>query len=447
MLMIRRAAALAIVLPIFASAQTSPATPAAAAAQVEPTPPPSAPDSYAPPAAAPAAPAAPAATPAQAGPPTSGKPGVTVDWSGWFQTHAWRTFGGVNSTATGSTDLPTYAVNAHDTAGLSARQSRIRAAVGMPADGLLEGAKLRGLVEVDFMGPLGSDDPSLPAVRLRHAYLAASWRNFGLTVGQTWGLFTGPYFATSLAHLAVPRFGGAGFLYRRAPQIRVSAETSGPLVLSVQLAALAPYDKAKSQNQLVGERSGVPDGEGRVSLAYRTGGRTWVDVGASGHYGRETWFLDGAAQDKTIESWGGSVDARIDVPYLTVSGAAFVGQALGVYATVAPEVRFTSDSTGKTTDVNPVRTMGFWAQAVLTPVAPLQLVAGYGIEEPKLEDLPVGPTPATIINRNQQVSGGAIVALTKAWRVSLEGTWFVTNTQDQFQRNSTQLEVGSLYEF
>ncbi|BDG03554.1 hypothetical protein [Anaeromyxobacter oryzae] len=459
----RRLAALCLALPLAAAAQNTPPPAAPEPAPAAATPPsgvatPPAP--AAPP--APPAPPAPAAEPGQGAQPPPVAPekpqkpavatpppkeGVTVEWSGWLQTHAWRTFGGVNPTATGTTDLPLFAVSGRDAAGVSARQSRIRAALGLPTDGLLAGAKAKGLVEMDFMGPLASDDHSLPAVRLRHAWVAATWKdlsNLTLTVGQTWGIFTGPHFAASLAHLAVPRFAGAGFLFRRAPQVRLSAETSGPVVLSAQVAALAPYDKPRSAGVLVGERSGIPDAEGRVALAVKPGGKPLLEVGASGRYGREVYFLDGAGRDSTIDSWGASVDARLDVPYLTVVGAAFLGEALGVYSSIAPEVKITTDASGKSTAVSPVRTEGFWAQAIVTPLPIVQLVGGYGIEEPREADL---PTTATVINRNQQVSGGVILSLSSRWRVSTEVTWYVTNTQDRFRRDSTQVELGSLFAF
>jgi hypothetical protein len=351
--------------------------------------------------------------------------------------------------STGSTDLPLFAVKGRDTAGLSARQSRIRAALGLPADGLLGGAKLKGLVEVDFMGPTAGGDLSLPAARLRHVWVSASWKelaNLSVTVGQTWGVFTGPWFATSLAHLAVPRFGGAGFLFRRAPQVRLSVESAGPFVVAAQVAALAPYDNRTSAGVLVGERSGMPDGEARVAFAYRSGGKNWLELGLSGHYGREVYALDAPARDQTIESWGAAVDAHLELPALLVQGGAFLGQALGVMNTVAPEVRFTTTATtpAQTIDVSPIRNRGWWVQGVFFPQAIAQVLLGYGIEEPELGDL---PTTATTVNRNQQLSGGVILALTSRWRVSVESTWFVTNTQDRFERNATQVEVGSLYAF
>jgi hypothetical protein len=396
------------------------------------------------------------------------KQGVVVEWGGWFQTHAWRNVGALNPTATGTTDLPLYATpTGTDAAGLSARQSRLRAGVTLPTDGLLGGAKLKGLVEMDFMGPLASDDHSLPAARLRHAWVAATWKeqaNLTLLVGQSWGVFTGPHFAVSLAHLAVPRFGGAGFLYRRAPQLRVAAEGNGPVALSIQLAALAPYDKAKSgvgNDVLVGERSGIPDLEGRLALLVKPGGKALLELGVSGHYGEELYYLDGTASDARVKSWGAAADLRFDLPYVTVVGGAWYGDALGVMNPIAKEVRFTLAS-GKNVAVDGVTNMGGWAQLILTPVAGLQLVGGYGIENPEVDDLPfTSPTDpndpaavaaanaanAKVVNRNQQVSGGILVNLTSKWRVSTEVTWFVTNTQDRFERNATQVELGSLYAF
>lgn len=447
----RSVALLALALPFAALAQ-SPAVPPA------PPEPPAPAAAAAPPAEpAPAAPAVTPPAPAPAAAAPAPKPGVVVEWGGWLQTHAWRSFGGVNPASSGSTDLPLFANADRDAAGVSARQSRLRASITLPADGLLSGARLKGLAEVDFMGPLAGDDPSLPAVRLRHAWVAASWKqaaNLTVLAGQSWGVFTGPHFATSLSHLAVPRFGGAGFLYRRAPQVRLSAEGSGLLAPSIQLAALAPYDKTKSANVLVGERSAVPDLEGRAALALRPGGKQVLEMGFSGRYGEEVYFLDGPARDETIESWGLAADVKLEVPYLTAVGGAWMGEALGVYASIAPEVRFTTNGvTGagaRNVAVDPVRTKGFWGQGIVTPFAGVQLVGGYGLEQPEADDLPLSTDAAAnakVVRRNEQVSGALIVNLTSRWRVSGEVTRFFTTTQDRVERDATLVQMGTLYAF
>src|SRR4051794_40804035 len=79
------------------------------------------------------------------------KQGVVVEWGGWFQTPAGRTVAAPTPPAPATPALPLYAPPpGTDTAGISARQSRLRAGVTLPTDGLLGGAKLKGLVEIDF---------------------------------------------------------------------------------------------------------------------------------------------------------------------------------------------------------------------------------------------------------------------------------------------------------
>jgi hypothetical protein len=444
--MTRRLAALVLALPLVAAAQAAPPSSPPAAAPTAPAEA-SAPT---PPARAAQAPAGPPAAPAPA-PTSAAKPAVTVDLSGWLVTQAFHNFGGVNAS-----DLPQWAAHGVDTGGIAVRQSRIRAALGLPSDGLLADARLKGLLELDFLGGnSASTDASLPTARLRHAYLTVGWSdwcNRTLLVGQTWGVFTGPYFATSLGHLAVPRFGGAGFLYRRAPQVRLTSETKGSdLALQTTFAALAPVDKSTSQGFLVGERSSVPDVEGRVAALVRRGGKTVLELAGSGRFGQQKWQLDGLSskREKRLSSWGAAVDARIELPMLTLVGAAWTGQALGVYYSVAPGVKTVANATTATLldNVSPVRSMGAWGQAILAPTSILQLVAGYGVEAPRRKDLPAGTAAAPTVTHNQQVSGGAILSLTSRWKVSGEVTWYDTTTYDHFKRNATQLELASLYAF
>jgi hypothetical protein len=396
------------------------------------------------------APAAPPPSPAPSPAPAAAPPpGVTVELGGWFVLNGYAGDGGLNVA-----DQPRFAVAAPDgerTLGMAVRQSRLRAGVGVPADGLLGGARLRGLLELDFMGGYVAADQSLPIVRLRHAWVSAGWKEKGnLTVllGQTWGVFTGPHFAASLSHLATPRFAGAGFLYRRAPQLRVSGELGSETALLWTVAALAPIDRATAtaSGAGVGERSGLPDLEARLAVALRAPVK--LEVGLSGHYGQEKYLLAGPpAANRTVDSVGYAVDARLEAGPVTLVGAAFQGENLDVWYSVAPGVRASA------TSVTTVETRGLWAQAQVTPVKGLQLLLGGGLEQPEREDLPATipgsaagttfPTPRD----NRQASLAAIVNLASRWRVSAEGTRYWTKAMDGSRHNANQVEVSSLVAF
>jgi hypothetical protein len=374
---------------------------------------------------------------------------LTFEPSGWLVLNTWA-----NSGATNSVDLPQFAVrgDTEEFSGLAVRQSRLRANIGIPTDGALFNSKMKGFVEIDFMGGNASNgvDDSLPLPRLRHAWVQAAWKdtaNLAVTLGQTWGIFGGPYFADSLSHLAVPRFGGSGFLFRRAPQARVSGELGQKWALGFAGGVLAPLDRNKANDAspyFVGARAAAPNVEARLAGLYRPAPKLGADVGVSVHYGQEKYQLNGVAgaPDEKLTSRGLSLDAKLDLPYVTLKGAGYVGENLDVIYSFAPGVVQTSNAAKELTSVSNVTTRGFWAQGVVSPAktVPLQLLVGGGLEQPRtLAPNAQGVAPL----KNRQLSGGAIYSLTSRWRAAVEFTNYVTDTTaGRFEAN--QLEISTL---
>ncbi|WP_243337556.1 hypothetical protein [Anaeromyxobacter soli] len=383
---------------------------------------------------------------------------LTLDTSGWLLLNTYASSGALNAN-----DLPRFARGGPDgeaALGMGVRQSRLRLNVGIPSDGLLANAKLKALVELDFMGgnTVGSDDPSLPLVRLRHAWVSAAWpelANLTVLAGQTWGIVGGPYFAQSLSHLATPRFAGAGFLYRRAPQVRVSGDLGRTFGVVYQLGALAPLDRAGVTADAAngapgpaGERSGTPNVEARVAGVYRPGGKATAELGVSGHAGREKYSFaataDRAAKDVTAESRALALDLKLDLPYVQLVGGAFAGENL--------DILYAVNAKGVVADValarvSNVETRGLWAQAAVTPVPGYTLLLGAGREDPRDATLPAASATSSPIRRNSQLSAGALVNLTSRWRLGLEATRYVTDTAtvtgaDTYTAN--QLELSTL---
>jgi hypothetical protein len=379
---------------------------------------------------------------------------VTVDIGGWLVRNSFYNSGNTSAPA----DLPARAASGlpgEHAVGMQVRQSRVRAVLGLPGGGLLGDAKLKGLVEIDFMGGSVGGDASLPLLRLRHAWVAATWKDLGnltLTLGQTWGVFTGPYFAASIGHLALPRFAGAGFLYRRSPQIRLSGDLGGEVAVKWDAALLAPMDKAVTNapnaapvpsGAGVGERSGLPDVEARVAVVYRPAKKNMFELGVSGHYGEDKYVLAGNV-NKTVASQGLAVDFKLDVAMVTLVGAAFSGDNIDVWATVGPGVKVGAGTPPASADA--IATKGGWAQLQVTPVAGLQLLLGGGIETPKAADLAVG---ASVVKENQQLSGGVVVNLAPKWRCALEYTEYKTtyNEATPVKVSANQVELSTLYAF
>ncbi|WP_242344901.1 hypothetical protein [Anaeromyxobacter terrae] len=403
-------------------------------------------------------PGTPPAAPAPLAAPAPAAEKLTLDTSGWLILNTYASSGALNAN-----DLPRFArAGASDEAalGMGVRQSRLRLNIGIPSDGLLLNAKLKALVELDFMGgnTLGSDDPSLPLVRLRHAWVSAAWPTLGnlaVLAGQTWGIVGGPYFAQSLSHLATPRFAGAGFLYRRAPQVRVSGDVGGTFGLVYQVGALAPIDRAGVTADAangapgpVGERSGVPNVEARLAGVFRPGGKATAELGLSGHYGREKYSFaasaDRSAKDVTTDSRALALDLKLDLPHVQLVGGAFTGENLDIVYTVNGKGVVADPVLAR---VSNVETRGLWAQAAVTPVAGYTFLLGAGREDPRDATLPAASATSSPITRNSQLSAGALVNLTSRWRLGLEATRYVTDTattagKDTYTAN--QLELSTL---
>lgn len=358
--------------------------------------------------------------------------------------------------------------------GMSARQSRLRAAIGIPTDGFLGGATLKGLVEADFAGDAKSSDNVIP--RLRHYYVSSTWKdlsNLSLLVGQTWGVAGGAYFTESLAHWVLPRFAGAGFAFRRSPQVRVSADVPapGPVAFSVMAAALTPGDSGSAFSGSAGNTSAFPNLEARVSGAYKENGKPLAEVGLWTHYGREKYEIAAVApvtyaQDAVAKSQAFGADVRVTLPYVTLVGHAFTGQNLDVLFSLAGvSAASGSTTTGvlldNTTDpAHPkyigMKTKGAFAQAVVTPMKGVQVLAGFGMENPddSTLKLPAATTVAdNVITRNTQYSAGTIVSLTSKWRVSFEATRYLTQVSrpgapdNRDVLPATQFEMGSVVSF
>lgn len=399
--------------------------------------------------ALPAAPAAPA-KPAPEAPAAPAKPpAVSFEFGGWLVLNTWW-----NSGAFNAADFPRSAAADEEekASGFSVRQSRFRVGLNVPGGpGLLGSPVMKGFVEADFGGGYAggsAPDESMPLLRLRHAYVTATWKergNLTLLAGQSNDVFHGQVGAASLAHLATPRFSGAGFLHRRAPQLRLSGEVGKDVAVGWTVAALSSYDKFNvGNNTMVGYRAVLPNVEARLAYLLRGDSKVKLELGVGGRYGLEKFRMaDGS--DEEVTSQAAAADLKVEFGWLTLVGGAFVGENLDVASSIAPGVQADVTGTGAAAVLNSVRsvpTKGGWGQLQLIPVKGLQLLAGAGVELPDEDFL-----SATGIERNLQISGGAVVSLASRWRAGLEYTRYETKTKDGETARSGQLEVSTLLAF
>ena len=94
-----------------------------------------------------------------------------------------------------------------------------------------------------------------------------------------------------------------------------------------------------------------------------------------------------------------------------------------------------------------VLTQGFWAQAVVKPIPLVDLIYGYGIEQPKIADL----SGVSARTRNTMFGGGVIVNANKAWHVGLESYRTISFKQDAkgvaTRAEAVQLALASKLDF
>jgi hypothetical protein len=339
-----------------------------------------------------------------------------------------------------SGDFPNFANGMPGSFIMSSRLSRFGVNLDLPTEGI-PGTTLKGQVEIDFGGGFtntvgNSFQWYVPVPRLRLANSTLRFKlgetaSASILAGLAPGLLA-PLFGFRPA-FHTPIFYFAGNLWSRSPQFRVFGDVGGDFSVTWAAAMLAPLTNLADSvtTQLIsndfgpGNRARMPDFEARVGVLYKRDKKTVADVGVSGHVGREYYALTG--QDKDVDSWGAALDANLNFGFIGVRGEVFAGMNLdsnnGNFPGASPGggVRFVrAAATGLPDNVFPIHTRGGWAQLIVTPVPVIQLVGGYGYEQPTEGDLGTPPLADTIKLRNAHIYAAVMLSPTKAWFTGFE---------------------------
>lgn len=134
----------------------------------------------------------------------------------------------------------------------------------------------------------------------------------------------------------------------------------------------------------LGEDDGVPNLEGRVSAAFgreRGGGTRPLEIGVSSVYGgiRSARGADSASVNNT---WAVALDLSVGGRWAGLRGELWTGQAIGSYQGAIGQ------SLNNNLDV--VQATGGWAQAHIVFMPNVRVLAGYGLDDPRDEDLTSG---------------------------------------------------------
>ncbi len=263
---------------------------------------------------------------------------------------------------------------------------------------------------------------STPLLRFRRANLRATWStragDVALVAGQEKTLLA-PLAPATLAYGGTQLFAYAGNLNRRSPLFEIAYEGRGAVGVDAAAAIASPTDAGTPVDLGNGNRARRPDVEGRLALFAGTDRKKVVVIGASGHRNTRR-YVSAGKPDVDVPEWAGALEAVLDVRYLTLQGEAFTGSAIDdTYGGIAPAVNSTRSYAS-------VRTAGAWGQAIVKPAALVDLLAGYGIEQPRLPDL----ADVAARTKNTMYGGGVIVNAHEVWRLGVESYRTVSYTQD-----------------
>jgi hypothetical protein len=341
------------------------------------------------------------------------------------------------------TDLPLFAnkqgsdpFGNDKTYTMTARQTRLGMKYEHPDD--VKGAKLSGLVEIDFFGgkaPL-ANGVNMDLIRLRLAYGRMDWKHFALEAGQDWAIFA-PLNPTSYAEYAIPSLSASGNLWIRLPQIR--AEVHGPIGHGVNLLAqfaatdpnmgdLSTTTFTENRPPGIGERGRAPGAEGRFAFSRKYDDRDFT-IALSGEYthGKNSGPVGSIIRQIPVDSWGTALDYTLPfTKKFNLTGEWYTGRELGIFSDASAEAIQPVGIFGD----RGVRTSGGWTQAQFNFTAKIQMNLAYGIDAPSVRYISIGAR-----TRNQTYMGNLMYKWSPHLTVAGEYRRILTDYRNQVQSN------------
>jgi len=302
---------------------------------------------------------------------------------------------------------------ADDKLSFTARESRFGMKVFAPNIGDI---KVMGRVEIGFYNP-EFDVENKGTPMLRHAYGEITGSDFSILFGQTSDIIS-PLVPNTINY-TVGWFGGnVGY---RHPQLRFTKWFDGADDSRVKIqTALSRQIRQDSGVTGVddGQDTSVPSVLGRVSYSAPCGNKR-MEVGVSGHLGKEEIDWDAAGDDDEVHTF--SLNADVTVPVgdkVELKGEFFWAENFDSY--------FGGIGQGvNTTTHEEIETIGGWFQLGYKPCTDWAIHAGAGMDNPHDEDL------ATQARRNNYfVFGNVNYYFSKYLSTGLEVTYWRTDYKD-----------------
>ncbi len=290
-----------------------------------------------------------------------------------------------------------------------------------------------GRFEIDFYGT-NSVDNLIPRMRLGYVKMNHNPSNTSILVGQDW-------IPVAQLNPNTVDFGiltAAGNLWWRLPQVTVRHKMGG-----LELLVSAMHFRRQATN----EEDRMPWVMGRVAYDLSMLGKgTYVALG--GGYKRQSVnTTTGLATDGTsVTQYLAAAELKLVLGSFSLRAEPWIGQGIG-----GEFLRYDLDinrHTGTTRDPEAIQSVGGFVDATYAVTPKLSVTAGYGIDDPKDEDLS-GPTLLNndrTFTKNTQTFVNAWYSVTKAIKVGAEFVRVETE-RDTDTNSGNRYTISTFYEF
>jgi hypothetical protein len=309
--------------------------------------------------------------------------------------------------------------------------------------------------EFDFYGlgvsPSGmNSQENKPAPMLRHAYLQLTKGRWSLLAGQTSDIIS-PLVPKTVNYTVCWDQGNIGY---RRPQFRMSAwgNASEKIKVSGALGAFRTLGGDLDKDNIDdGADAAVPTAEGRLAVAAKLGEKRAMEIGLSGHYGKEeclrpadTLGTGEIKYTKEIESWSRNVDLKVTLcDCFELMGEFFMGKDLGAYLGGVGQMVNGMPPKG-------IRAKGGWMQASYKPMDKIWLNIGYAKDDPDEPEFVPLKDPKkklySFIDANQAIFGSIMYSITSTVTGMLEVSQltttysYVTDENNKIKRDAADFD-------
>jgi hypothetical protein len=333
--------------------------------------------------------------------------------------------------------------NTNEQVHVDGRSTRLGVDVSGPQVPLFNCAASGGKVEVDFQRLIDTENRS--GILLRHAYVEVKDDEFRLLIGQTWDAIS-PLYPGMLMYSV--GWGGGNIGYRRA-QIRGERylDVSDTMLFTVTGSLNADILQEFSGTGFAGDQAGWPVLMGRIgtTLGDRGPGCRPVELGISAHVGEEIFDFRAPTftPDLGVPKRTWSLNGDVKIPFTQrfgVQGEFFMGENLGPYlGGILQGVDV--GTVGNVGTFDPIRSIGGWVDVWYDWNPRLHSHAGFGIDDPRNNDLTAGRTYNSFTFANISYD------LTQKFLVGFETSYWKTFWVNQPNGEAVAFEVAMKYGF